>query len=240
MLRALTDSLGLTRDFISEKMQPKNNFFQAPPYLLSNSNSFRSVKKLYNLLQLPLPDTKVSNNGQFYISYWGRNSIINDFRNEKISLDSDISEVSMNLLNDMNYYKVAECDFSYKFKNKCYRVDQKCLYPKDYNSYYLNYGINMDKENEITCYLSNSINLINNQCGIRYGRLLNEVLDFTPLVKRFDKRDPFIRKYIIPDSKYYDNQTLVLLAPSEKCQGKNPRTIYFKIRKRKINNNIKL
>ena len=240
MLRALTDSLGLTKDFISEKMQPKNNFFQTPSYLLSNSNSFKSVKKLYELLQMPLPDIKVSNNGQFYISYWGRNSIIKDFRNEKISLDSDISEVSMNLLSDTNYYRVAECDFSYKFKNKCYRIDQKCLYPKDYASYYLNYGINMDKENEITCYLSNSINLINNQCGVRYGLLLNEVLDFTPLVKKFNKGEPFIRKYTIPESKYYDNQTLNLLVPSEKCPGKTPRTIYFKTGKRKINNNIKL
>lgn len=242
ILRALTDSLGLTEDFMYEKMQPKNNFFQTPEYLLSKSDSFKSVKKLYSLLQLPLPETKINNNGKFYISYWPRNSIITDFRNEKINLDSDISEVSMNLLSDTNYYKVAECDFIYKFKNKCYRVDQKCLYQKDYNSYYLNYGINIDKENEIICYLSNSFNLINNQCGVRYGRLLNEVLDFTPLVKKFNKieYDSRIRKYSIPEFKYYNNQTLNLLVPSEKCQRPSPRTIYFKSDTKKKNSNIQL
>jgi len=241
MLRALTDSLGLTKDFMSEKMQPKNNYFHTPSYLLFNSISFKSVKKLYGLLQMPLPETKISKNGQFYISHWGRNSIIKDFRNEKIHLDSDLSEVSMNLLSDTNYYKVAECDFIYKINNKCYRVDQKCLNPKDFDSYYLNYGINIDKENEITCYLSNSINLINNQCGIKYGRLLNEVLDFCPLVKKLDKGDLIIKKYVIPEAKYYNNQTLTLLVPSEKCHKSTPRTIYFKSgSKKKKNDNIKL
>ena len=226
-LRALTDCLGLSLNFIRRKKQPRNNFFETPLYLISNSLSFKSIKKLYNLTGEPIPENKIATNGQFYISYWGKNSIVQDFRNEIIDLQSDISEVSMNLLNDMDYYKVVECDFQYFLNNNCYRIDQKCLNKDELESFYLNYGINIDKENEIICYLSNSNNLKNNQCGIKYGHLVNENLDFCPLIRKVNIISKKVGKYEIPELIQYNNQTLNLLKSSDKCKN-FPRTIYFK------------
>ena len=238
LLRALTDCLGLTEDFIRNKQQPRNNFFTTPLYLVKNSESFKSIKKLYNLSNIKLPETQIHYNGNFYISHWSKDSIVQDFRNEKITLESDMSEVSMNLLNDMNYYKVAQCDFQYIYKNKCYRLDQKCVTLKDINSLYLNYGINTKNDNQIICYLSDGNNLQRNQCGIKYGYLLHEILDFSPLIKKYDIRNPFVKKYEIPELVSYTNQTLNLLVQSKKCKASTPRTIYFQYGDRGKNNNI--
>jgi len=238
LLRALTDCLGLTQDFLISKKQPRNNFFSTPLYLIKYSESFKSIKKLYRLSNITIPETEIHLNGNFYISYWSKDSIVQDFRNEKITLNSDMSEVSMNLLNDMNYYKVALCDFQYIFKNKCYRIDQKCVTLKEFDSLYLNYGINTKYDNQIICYLSDENNLKRNQCGAKYGFLLNEILDFSPVIKKLDIRDPIVRKFEIPELVSYKNQTLNLLVQSKKCKISTPRTIYFQYGDRKESNNI--
>ena len=235
ILRALTDCLGLSLDFMEKKKQPKNNFFETPSYLISNSSSFKSIQKLYNLLDKPIPEQNISLNGKFYLSYWDKNSVIQDFRNEIIDLKSDLSEVSLNLLNDMDYYKVENCDFQYFNNNTCYRIDQKCLNINELQLFYLNYGINFEKENEIICYLSNSNNLKNNQCGITYGQLLHKNLDLCPIIKKSKSsiKSPSMGQDEIPELIYYKNQTLNLLKPSGKCQN-IPRTIYFKYENRNV------
>ena len=233
ILRSLTDCLGLSRQFMKTKKQPRNNFFGTPYYFLSNSESFKSNNKLYKLFGKTFPETNVHINGNFYISYWEGKSIIKDFRNENIDLYSDLSETSMKLLNDMDYYKIAECDFEYTNKQKCYRVDQNCLNSDELNLYYLNYGINNEKENKIICYLSDSKNLKNNQCGIKFGHLLHETLDYCLLNKKYKIKNPKIKQNIIPDFIYYKEQTLSLLVPSEKCINPSPRTIYFKTERSK-------
>lgn len=233
-LRALTDCLGLTLKYIKKKKQPRNNFLETPLYLISNSESYQSFNKLYTLLEKEMPEKNISINGNFYVSHWNESSIIKDFRNEKIDLNSDISEVSINILNDMNYYKVAECDFVYFRNYLCYRVDQKCLKEKELNLFYLSYGINLEKENEIICYLSNSYNLKNNQCGIKYGHLLHENLDFCPVIKKNGIKNVKIEKNEIPELIEYKNQTLHLLKPSDKCSSPSPRTIYFKYENRNV------
>mgnify|MGYP002624626358 CR=1 FL=1 len=238
LLRALTDCLGLTEDFMRNKKQPRNNFFNTPLYLLKTSESFKSIKKLYYLSNKKIPETQIHFNGNFYISHWVKHSIVQDFRNEIISLKSDISEVSMNLLNDMNYYKVAQCDFQYIYKNKCFRLDQKCITLKEFNLLYLNYGINTKKDNQIICYLSDANNLQRNQCGVKYGYLLHEILDFSPVIKKYDLKNPIVKKYEIPELVYYKTQTLNLLVQSKKCKASTPRTIYFQYGNRKRNKNI--
>ena len=233
-LRALTDCLGLTLKFIKKSKQPKNNYFETPLYLISNYESFHSINKLYKLLGNETPERNISINGHFYISHWNLSSIIHDFRNEKIELKNDISELSINLLNDIDYYKVAECDFTFFNNNLCYRIDQKCLKPEQLQFFYLNYGINIEKEDEIICYLSNSQNLKNNQCGIKYGHLIQENLDFCPLTKKNTIKKKKVGLYEIPELFEYKSQTLNLLKPSEKCNNPSPRTIFFKYENRNV------
>ena len=228
MVRAFTDCLGLTEQFMSAIRMPKNNFFETPLYFFKYSRSFKSINKLYNLLGKKFQSKSYDVYGNFYFPYWDENSIIKDIRSYKIEIDNDISEVSMNLLNDMDFYKTSQCDFYSLPKKGCYRVDQKCLSLKEYNLFYLNYAINFEKEDEIICYLSDSYNLKNKQCGILYGHLFEESIDFCPLVKKYNSIIPKYKKYEIPELQYYKSQTLNLLEPSKKCKRPTPRTIYFK------------
>lgn len=111
MVRAFTDCLGLTEQFMSAIRMPKNNFFETPLYFFKNSRSFKSINKLYNLLGKKFQSKSYDVYGNFYFPYWDENSIIKDIRSYKIEMDNDISEVSMNLLNDMDFYKTSQCDF---------------------------------------------------------------------------------------------------------------------------------
>jgi len=227
MLRAFTDCLGLTRQIMKSHAQPKNNFHEIPEYLLSNSLTFKSFKKLNNLLGQQFEIKSYNIYGNFYIPYWDENSIVKDIRSNKLDLDNDISEVSMNLLNDMDFYKTSHCDLYYLTKKRCYRADQKCLSFNELNFVYLNYAINFEKQDEIICYLSDAFNLKNKQCGIQYGHLLEESIDFCPLIKKYPPIRNIYRTYYVPELQYHKNQTLNLLVPSKRCKKPTPRTIYF-------------
>ena len=234
LLQILSDCLGLDKYYLKKKKFFRNNFFETPFYLLSlNSTSFNSIQKLYNLTGEKIPEKNISKNGNFYLLKWDKNFIVKDFRNEKIEIKGDISESSMNLFNDIEFYSLNKFDYEYiidsnnNINKRCLRVDQKCLNVTQLQNYYINYGLNQFKNNEIVCYLSNSENIKLNQCGIQYSYLIEEKLDFCPLIKKAIS-NPKIKNNQIPDLIYYHNQTLNLLTPSSKCRKPSPRTIFFK------------
>jgi len=173
-----------------------------------------------------MPKMEISETGDFYLPEWKENSIIKDFRNENIDIRYDMSEASFNLLNDMKYYVVSKCDLIFDDYGKCHRVDQKCISNKEYeNKYYLKYGIDNSK---IICYFSNKSNILNNQCGNKYGPLLKEVISFSPLIKKYEPMKKKLKYFEIPELEYNGEQELTLIAPYKKCHAKMPRTIFFK------------
>ena len=245
ILKVLTDCLGLDVNYI-KKLSLRNNFLETPYYLMYDSNSFQSFKKLYTLSGRKMPIKNINIYGHFYLSRWPKNYLVKDFKNEKFDINADISETSMNLFNDIKFYKVSPCEFEFVGKNrkkKCYSINQKCYSKTELNKYYLTYAINADNNNEVICYLSNSYNIKNNQCGIKYGKLLSEdKLDFCPLITKEKIYQRAKKNYQIPDLIYNNKQTLTLLKPSPKCK-KSPRTIYFKSVERdekELNKKLKL
>ena len=185
-LKMLMDCLGLDRSYLKKKKFYRNNFFETPYYLTDKMDkSFKSIKKLYDLSGKKIPDKNISINGNFYLSFWNKYFIVKDFRSEKIDIKGGISESSLNFFNDINFYSVSKFDFEFiGLKKKYYRVDQKCLNETQLKNYYLNYGINQNYNNEIICYLSNSDNIKNNPCGIQYSQLIEEKIDFCPLISK--------------------------------------------------------
>ena len=226
LFKYLLDCLGLNFILRYKTNQARDNFFESPKYLIENSFSYNSMVKYYKLNGRPLPLTNIDESGDFYLPFWPNNSIIKDFRNEYIDISYDMSETSFNLLNDLNYYKLSECDMIFDEKGICHRVDQKCINREEFdNNYYLSYGI---YNSNIICYFSGKGNILNNQCGNKYGFLLNEIIDYSPLIfkkpvtyKKFDT-------YEIPELYYHNEQELKLLIPSKKCNPTIPRTIFFK------------
>ena len=228
-LRILTDCLGLDKNYLKKNKFYRNNFFQTPYYFTEGKEqSFESIKKLYRLSGKRVPKKNISLNGDFYISTWEKNFIVKDFRSEKIDISGDISESSLNMFNDIQFYSLSKFDYEYiGKKKKCYRVDQKCLNKTELKKYYLNYGINQEKNNQIVCYLSNSDNIKQNKCGTKYSFLIEDKMDICPLVSKKNIEAKDIKNNMIPDLIYYDEQTLNLLKPSKKCPIPL-RTIYFK------------
>ena len=225
ILKHLTNCLGLSLNFMHDRRNPKNVFFETPEYLLSNSKSYKSVKKLYKLSKKELPKTDMNLNGGFYTISWNNNTIIKDFLSNKIDIENDMSETSFNLLNDMNYYTVSKCDLDYDDYGKCHRVDQRCISSDEFdNKYYLRYGVINSK---IICYYSDEKNIERNQCGNIYGHLLRDIISYSPLIKKEKIKKIKIGDYEIPEFYDFDDQVLILMTPSEKCPKKMPRTVHF-------------
>ena len=238
ILRTLTDCLGLIKNHMQNTRQPKNNFFAVPNYLLQYSTSFLSLKKLYNLLNQTLPETTISENGEFYIQYWNENSVIKDFRSQKILDSFAMSEISINLLNDMDFYSITDCDFNFDVYGKCLRFDKNCIDKKEINkNYILYYGLS-NNDNKLYCYLSNSDNLKNNQCGNKYyGNLINEIQNYTPKILKDKIPKIKLSDYEIPEISDFTSQKLKLFTPkkSKFCKNRFARTIYLTSEYRTIN-----
>ena len=236
-LKIVTDCLGLYKSYLKKKRFFRNNFFETPYYLMYGYNkSSNSLEKIYILSGKNVPEKNISLNGNFYLSSYNKDFIVQDFRSEIIDIKGDISEFSMNFFNDIQFYSVARFDYEYiGDKKKCYRVDQKCLNETELDKFYINYGIDQEKNNEIICYLSDSNNIKLNQCGKKYSRLIEQKTDFCPLISKKRILEREIIKNKIPDLVYYNNQTLHLLKPSPKCHEFSPRTIYFKSFEREEN-----
>ena len=235
ILKNLMDCLGLTLSFMRNIRKPKNNYFKMPEYLLSNSISYKSILKLYKLSQKPIPKIDINLLGDFYKVNWHKNLTLKDFRSGIINIENDMSETSFNLLNDMDYYSVSKCDLELDNFGKCHRLDQKCITPDEFNNkYYLRYGtVNF----KIICYFSDENNILNNQCGIKFGPLMAEVIDYTPLIKKYNIENIKVGDYDIPELNDIQTQELTLIVPSKKCHKMMPRTIYFSDYEDEIENN---
>lgn len=224
IFKNLLDCLGLNFGFRIKTKQARNNYFETPLYLINNSFSYNSLLKLYKLSNKSLPKRNVNEIGLFYDPFWPEELIIKDFRSQEIDIKYDMSETSFNLLKDLNYYTLAECDMIFDNKGKCHRIDQKCITKKEFDkNYYLKYGIHNKR---IICYFSDKNNLLNEQCGNKYGFLLNEVIDYSPFIKK--KIVNNIKTKEIPELLNYDEIELKLFIPSRKCHSNMPRTVYFR------------
>ena len=227
MFKYLLDGLGLDPIYILKTGAIKNNYYSTPKYLLENTYTYKSIQKIYKLYGEKMPKIEISETADFYIYEWKDYSIIKDFRNENIDIRYDMSETSFNLLNDMKYYVVSKCDLIFDDYNKCHRVDQKCISKEELeNKFYLKYGIDNSK---IICYFSNKDNILKDQCGNKYGPLINEVLNYSPLINKYKPINKNLKYFEIPELQYNDNQELTLIAPYKKCHAKMPRTILFRI-----------
>ena len=69
MVRAFTDCLGLTEQFMSAIRMPKNNFFETPLYFFKYSRSFKSINKLYNLLGKKFQSKSYDVYGNFFFFF---------------------------------------------------------------------------------------------------------------------------------------------------------------------------
>ena len=234
LIKETFKAIGFRKKYIL-KSCIKNKFDNVPLYLVENSNIYKTYKKLLELNDIEINNTNESST-DFYKDFWDfYNFKFHDIMNQEYSTDYVISELTMSVFNEFQYMTLPKCDL-FKFEqgiNKnfhCLRVSQDCVDKKIKNEYFVEYGIDKEKDGQVKCYLNTKENIKNEQCGIKYGNLLyNEFkLYFTPAFKQI-KENLLLAKRNIPELNLYKNQTIKLLKNPPSCKISTPRTVFFQV-----------
>ena len=121
-----------------------------------------------------------------------------------------ITELTLNALEKLGF-KVNPCELI-QYKNICYRVNQKCLNEFNFEDYFLQYSLDIEK-NRWICYYKTQEHFKNKQCSKDYGVLLYNKEINTNLLKDYFRTKDF--------------QTLRLLKPAPTCPNPHPRTVFY-------------
>ncbi len=150
-------------------------------------------------------------------SHWKNNNFF-DIMKSKNFFDSEISELTLNALLDTKYLFFNKC-ILFKFYNKCYNLNQKCL-PQFLNEILItNYFFDYEK-NKFFCYVFDK-----KKC-LSKGEILNdEITNFTLNYEKIYEEFVDINERIEIYNK--TEQKISLLNPSKNCPKKHPRTVYF-------------
>ena len=233
IIREILKILGFRKDYLKQYFV-RNNLDEVPTYLIENSEIFQSYKKYLNLTNRNFVGNKFTPETRFYKNFWDDNYYIHDIMSQTIYRDLAITELTISLMNEMYMYTINQCDI-FKYRAgfgrgySCVRPTQDCINIKELKNYFLEY--NIYNNYKIKCYLNTKENLINRQCGIIYGNLVNKKLEyrFTPSYKKIRDTSLFLSMTAIPELDVYPFQKLRLLKNSKSCPKGFPRAIFFSV-----------
>ena len=233
IIREILKILGFRKDYLKQYFI-RNNLDEVPTYLIENSEIFQSYKKYLNLTNRNFVGNKFTPETRFYKNFWDDNYYIHDIMSQTIYRDLAITELTISLMNEMYMYTINQCDI-FKYRAgfgrgySCVRPTQDCINIKELKNYFLEY--NIYNNYKIKCYLNTKENLINRQCGIIYGNLVNKKLEyrFTPSYKKIRDTSLFLSMTAIPELDIYPFQKLRLLKNSKSCPKGFPRAIFFSV-----------
>ena len=210
IIRHILRSLGFNKESFST-LKLSNNILLNDITSLKKQSYYKSFKKFSFLTNLKL---KKSQSKEKFLDYWPSITKLNDIMKDGINLRINyptISEMTLGALEKLGYW-VNPCELI-MYKNKCYRVNQKCFNNFTYDDYFLEYIPDFKKKRWI-CYYKTKEHFKNNQCSSDYGVLLSYEEINKPLLIDFIRQTQ-------------DFQNLVLLKPAPSCPKPHPRTIFF-------------
>ena len=233
VIRDILKILGFRKDFLKEFFI-RNNFEEIPTYIIENSKAFQSYKKFLNLTNRKFIGNKFNSETRFYKSYWDDDYGLHDIMSKTLNKDLALTELTIDLLDEFFIYTINQCDI-FKYRAgfgkgfSCVRPAQDCIDIKELNNYFLEY--NLYKDYKIKCYLNTRENLLNKQCGIIYGNLVNKKLEyrFCPSYKQIKDTSLFLAQTNIPEIDMYTSQKLRLIKNSKSCLKGTPRAIFFSV-----------
>ena len=209
IIRYVLHSIGFNENSFT-KLKINNNILLKDKTLLKGSSFFESFQKFSLLTNLTIND---KNQHKKYLDFWpslpNLDDVMKNNINPRISLPS-ITEITLDALEKLRF-KVNPCELI-QYKNICYRVNQKCLNEFNYEDYFLQYSLDIEK-NRWICYYKTQEHFKNKQCSKDYGVLLyNKEINKNLLISYFRKKD---------------FQTLRLLKPASTCPKPHPRTVFY-------------
>ena len=210
IIRYILSSIGFNKESFS-KLKLSNNIFINNITSLKKQSYYKSFKKFSFLTDLKLNKTKQQ---EKFLDYWPAIQNLDDIMKEGISPRINyptITEMTLGAMEKLGYW-VNPCELVL-YKDKCYRVNQKCLNNFTYDDYFLEYIPDI-KKNRWICYYKTKEHFKKNQCSSDYGILLSYEEINNPVLLDFIRETD-------------DFQNLVLLKPAPSCPKPHPRTVFF-------------
>ena len=210
IIRHILRSLGFNKESFST-LKLSNNILLNDITSLKKQSYYKSFKKFSFLTNLKKKKTQPK---EKFLDYWPSIAKLDDIMKDGINLKINyptITEMTLGALEKLGYW-VNPCELI-MYKNKCYRVNQKCFNNFTYDDYFLEYIPDFKKKRWI-CYYKTKEHFKNNQCSSDYGVLLSYEEINKPLLIDFIRQTQ-------------EFQNLVLLKPAPSCPKPHPRTIFF-------------
>ena len=209
VIKYIISSIGFNKETFS-KLNIKNNILNKNTTSIEGCSFFRAFNKFSFLTNLTNNDSNQTDNFTgLWPSFPDFNDIMKEGMNPRIFLPS-ITEMTIGILEKLGYL-VNPCELIL-YKNKCYRVNQKCLNKFNYNDYFLEYTLDIKNKRWI-CYYKTEEHFKNKQCSKDYGVLLSNY--------------EINKKLLINFFRIKDFQKILLLKPAPSCPKPHPRTIFY-------------
>ena len=233
IIRDILNILGFRKEYLKESYI-RTNFEEIPTYIIENSKAFQSYKKYLNLTNQKFIGNKFTPETRFYKTYWDDDYGVHDIMSKTIHKDLAFTELTIEIMNEFYFYTINQCDI-FKYRAgfgkgfSCVRPAQDCIDIKELNNYFLEY--NLYKDYNIKCYLNTRENLLNKQCGVIYGNVINKKLEyrFCPSYKQIRDTSLFLSQTNIPELDIYPSQKLRLIKNSKSCPKGSPRAVFFSV-----------
>ena len=209
IIRQILSSLGFNKEVFSKRKIKNNVLLKGEKG--SDKLKFRtSFNKFANLSHYKIRPPKSK---EVYLDYWPSPPLFSDIMKSLIynkRAYSTVSEVTLDMMKQLGY-KASPCELLL-YKNKCYRVNQKCLTDLDYDKYYLHYTLD-EKNKRWICFYKTREHFKKMQCSSDFGVLL---------------KTEELNKYLLTDYlKAQEFQKIIMLKPSKLCPKPHPRTLYY-------------
>ena len=208
IIRFILSSLGFNKqNLINKKII--NNIFYKEQNVLSKFSFYNSFQKFAILTNYKLTSFSKDKYLNFWPSLPKNNDIMESSLQQKKTMAS-ITEMTLDMMKELGY-QVNPCELL-SYKNRCFRVNQKCLNEFDYEDYYIHYTLDIEKK-RLICFYKTEEHYKKNQCSKDFGIIIQS--------------DEINKNSLIDYLKKYDYQKLVLLKPSPNCPKPHPRTLFY-------------
>ena len=208
-IQYIFSSIGFNKNSFSIK-NIKNNILLNNITALENNSLYKTFKKFSFLTNLTY---KKSNQTENFLDFWPSFPNFHDVMIEGMNpriFQPTITEMTIEALKKLGYI-VNQCELIL-YRNKCFRVNQKCLNAFNYDDYFLEYTMDT-KNNRWICFYKTEEHFKNKQCSNDYGVLLSN--------------DEVRKKLLINFLRKEDFQTIRLLKPAPSCPKPHPRTVFY-------------
>ncbi len=214
LMNGIFHILGFDKTVLKKK-KIKNNYYNNT--FLKNEYLYPIFIKLFDLFSFNV-------NIKYYSPYLDQwyNFPFDLMNDNNPTIYSTLTELTMNLLENLGWYKFIRCDLIY-YKKMCFHINKQCIF-RNKIGYILFYEF--DNKNKPFCYYNEEKQIFEKKCSNKIGNLIkNEYLDFTP--NYYINQDNLNVFDLTEQFEIYGQHLNLLTVSNTICPKKHERTIFI-------------